>query len=87
MTEETIQSLTKPDKDKIRNAIKEMSDSFLRVESERDFQKSILDKLQDDVGLEKKIARRMAKVYHKANYTSEVEENRNFETLYSQTVL
>jgi hypothetical protein len=87
MTEDAIRALTKPDKDKIRKAILEMSASMARTEAERELQKSILSALEDEVGLEKKIARRMAKVYHRATYSDEVEQNHNFEQLYQETVL
>jgi hypothetical protein len=59
-----------------------MNDSMTRVASERDFQKSALDGAVDKTGVDKKIIRRMAKVYYKSNYAEEQEENRQFEEFY-----
>ena len=75
-------AMTKEDKAKLRKAILEINDSLTRVEAERDLQKEILNKLQDELNMEKKIVRRMARVYHKANYSTEVEDNRAFEEIY-----
>lgn len=75
-------AMTKEDKAKLRKAILEINDSLTRVEAERDLQKEILNKLHDELNMEKKIARRMARVYHKANYSAEVEDNRAFEEIY-----
>lgn len=46
---------------KIKNAIVELSNSFLRTESERDLQKEIIKKLNDDTDIDKKVIRKMAK--------------------------
>jgi predicted solute-binding protein len=53
-----------------------------RVAAERDFQKDSVNSISDKTGVDKKIIRRMAKVYFKANYSQEQEENRNFEEFY-----
>jgi predicted solute-binding protein len=53
-----------------------------RVASERDFQKETLNTISDKTGVDKKIVRRMAKVYFKSNYSEEQEENRQFEEFY-----
>ena len=75
----SINSLTETQKTDLKNAIREMNDSMTRVASERDFQKSALEGAVDKTGVDKKIIRRMAKVYYKSNYAEEQEENRQFE--------
>ena len=43
----------------------------------KDLQKEILQKICEDLGLDKKLVRRMAKVYYRANFNDEMEENRS----------
>jgi len=78
----SINSLNESQKTELKNAIREMNDSMTRVASERDFQKETLTSISDKTGVDKKIIRRMAKVYFKANYSEEQEENRQFEEFY-----
>ena len=80
-----VNSLSQLDKDRLRNAIREMNDSMTRAAAESDLQKDIL-KICDDLGVDKKIVRRMAKVYFKANFNAEVEDNRTFEDFYSVVI-
>ena len=75
-------SMTKEDKAKLRKAILEINDSLTRVEAERDLQKEIINKMNEELGMDKKIIRRMARVYHNANYSAEVQNNRDFEETY-----
>lgn len=78
----SINSLTEIQKTDLKNAIREMNDSMTRVASERDFQKEALNNVADKTGVDKKIIRRMAKVYFKSNYAEEQEDNRKFEDFY-----
>ena len=78
----SINALTESQKTELKNAIREMNDSMTRVAAERDFQKDSVNSISDKTGVDKKIIRRMAKVYFKANYSQEQEENRNFEEFY-----
>lgn len=78
----SINSLTETQKAELKNAIRELNDSMTRVASERDFQKESLNSVSDKTGVDKKIVRRMAKVYFKSNYAEEQEENRQFEEFY-----
>jgi hypothetical protein len=52
------------------------------VAAERDLQKETINKVFEDLGVDKKIVRRMAKAYYKANFNEEIEENKNFEEMY-----
>lgn len=78
----SINSLTESQKTELKNAIREMNDSMTRVAAERDFQKETLTSIGDKTGVDKKIIRRMAKVYFRSNYAEEQEENRQFEEFY-----
>ena len=70
----------------INKALQEMSASMTRVEAERDLIKDIVETVSEDHGIEKKIFRRMAKVYHKRNFTTEVQEHEEFEVMYENVV-
>lgn len=78
----SVNSLTEQQKVELRNAIREMNDSMTRTAAERDLQKEILTKVSEKNGINKKIIRRMAKAYFKANYSEEQEDNRQFEEFY-----
>jgi len=72
----------KVDKAKVLGCLEEISNSLTRIEAERDLIKEILQRLQDECELPKKLSRRLAKVYHKRNYAEEVAENADFQEIY-----
>jgi hypothetical protein len=74
------------DKEKIRDAVVEMSNSMLRQEAERDLQKDICNSIKDEVGLEPKYLKKMANIYHKQNFSEVQSEHEEFETLYEEII-
>ena len=82
----SVESLSEGDKKRLRGAIQELNDSMTRMAAERDLQKETINKVFEDLGVDKKLVRRMAKVYYKANYNEEVEENENFEKYYTKVL-
>lgn len=70
------------DRQKLLNAIKELSNSMTRVEAERDFQKDAIADAADNLGLEKKYVRKLASVYHKQNMNEILQEQEEIEALY-----
>jgi len=66
------------DKAKILGMLQEISNSLTRVESERDLIKEILDRLQDECEIPKKLGRKLAKVYHKRSFEEEVAQQNDF---------
>ena len=79
----SVNSLSNVDKDKLKGVIKELNDSMTRVAAEKDLQKEAITKVCDELGLDKKLIRRMAKTYFRANFNDEVEENNTFEDFYT----
>ena len=67
-------------------ARKELMDGIQRVEAERDAQKQILEDLFNELGVEKKLVRRIAKVYHKNSFQEEKEASETFEEFYDTVV-
>ena len=70
------------DRKRIKAALQEMSDCMTRIESERDLIKNIIETVHEEFELSKKTFRRMAKVYHRQNFSKEVAEHEEFEVLY-----
>lgn len=82
----TVESLSSEDRKVLRKAIIEMNDSMTRAGAERDLQKEILTETHGKLGVDKKLIRRMAKAYFKANFSDEVEENNTFENFYEEVM-
>ena len=81
-----VESLSAEDKKILRKAIIELNDSMTRSGAERDLQKEIIAETNGKLGVDKRLIRRMAKAYFKANFNDEVEENNTFETFYDEVM-
>jgi predicted DNA-binding ArsR family transcriptional regulator len=77
-----IDQLNDHDKDRVKKAIHELDNSYVRMEGERALQKSVLDDLEDSLNIDKKIVRKIAKVYHKQNIEEVRLEVEELETSY-----
>jgi predicted site-specific integrase-resolvase len=75
-------NLTPNDRLKLEGALKDMSASMARVEAERDLQKNVIGDICEELNLNKKVFRKLAKVYHKQNFDQEVATHEEFEQLY-----
>lgn len=71
---------------KVMDALQEISASMTRIEAERDLIKNILDRIEDEFEIPKKPARKLAKIYHKQNFTEVQQEQEELETLYETIV-
>lgn len=70
------------DKEKVLGCLQEISNSLTRIEAERDLIKDILQRMQDEFELPKKLSRKLAKVYHKRNYEEEIASQNDFVEVY-----
>lgn len=77
-------NLTPNDKLKLEGALKDMSTSFARQAAERDLQKNVIGDICEELNLNKKIFRKLAKTYHKQNFDDEVATHEEFEQLYEE---
>lgn len=68
----------------IRKVLDELSNCMTRIEGERDYISETIKKLSEEYEINKKVLRRMAKTYHKQNFSKEIAENEEFETMYEQ---
>lgn len=82
----SVQSLSDADKQKLKDAIKELDSSMTRVAAERDHQKAVIADIHEKLGINKKIVRRLAKVHYKANFQEEQDENDQFEEMYTEVL-
>jgi hypothetical protein len=74
------------DRAKIKKMLGEVSDSMTRISAERDLIKETIKEMSQEFNLSKRQLNRMAKVYHKQNFTREQEEHSEFEDLYTSIV-
>lgn len=78
-----LEMLTNPkDKEKLQNAIQELSNSMTRIDAERDFQKDAVDKVADETGVDKKYIKKLASMYHKQTFAQVQTEQEELEDLY-----
>lgn len=82
----SVQGLTEEDRKTLKKAILEMNDSLTRIGAERELQKEVTNETCDKLGVDKKLFRRMARAYFKANFRDEVQENTDFEEFYSAVI-
>lgn len=68
----------------IKKCMDELSASMARIDGERDFIKEAIANICDEYEMSKKTFRKLAKVYHKQNFSKEVAEHEEFETMYEQ---
>ena len=68
----------------IKKCMDELSASMARTEGERTFIKEAIANICEEYEMNKKTFRKLAKVYHKQNFSKEVAENEEFETMYEQ---
>jgi hypothetical protein len=68
----------------IKKCMDELSASMARIDGERDFIKEAIDNICEEYEMSKKTFRKLAKVYHKQNFSKEVAEHEEFETMYEQ---
>jgi hypothetical protein len=72
------------DRKKVVGAIKELSDSMLRVDAEKDLQKDIVQATFEDTGVDKKHIRKLAVIYHKQSMNDVKSEFEDVEALYEE---
>lgn len=70
------------DRKKFMGAIKEISNSLVRIEAERDLIKEIVKDQSDNLNLSRKIISKIAKTYHKQNLTQVEAEHDEFVEVY-----
>lgn len=75
------------DKKALRGYLDEMSASMFRAAGERDFQKEATKDAAEKFEMKPKVLKKLARVYHKQNFSEEMAEASEFQKLYEETVL
>ena len=70
------------DRKRIKKALQEISDSYTRISAERDLIKDVVEFIAEEFKLPKKHINKMARVFHKNNFDTEVAESEDFQALY-----
>lgn len=78
----SLESLNAEERDQLKDCINELNDSMTRVAAERELQKEAIANIAEELGVDKKLIRRMARVHFKANFNEEVESDDTFEQFY-----
>lgn len=66
----------------LKGAIEEINNYLNEIEQRQKLIKEILDVTQGNTGIPKKVTSRLAKVYHKQSFQQEVDEHKEFESLF-----
>lgn len=74
------------DKQKVLGVLKEISNAMTRIEGERGFINEALKEASEKYEIDKKQLRKLAKVYHRQNFSTEVAEQETFVELYETIV-
>ena len=82
----SIQGLSPDDRKTLRKGILEMNDSMTRIDAEKELIKETVGDLNDKLGVDKKLIRKLAAAYFKANYKQVIEENTEFEEFYDAVI-
>jgi hypothetical protein len=75
------------DKKALKDVLVEISNSLTRMDAERDYIKEAINEASEKFDINKKILRKMAKVYHRNNFTDEVTEMEEFQTMYESIII
>jgi hypothetical protein len=70
--------ITEQHRKQIQAALQEMSNSFIRVEAEKDHQKEIAAKILEDCMVPKKDFNKLARIYHASNLAQEAAKSEEF---------
>lgn len=81
-----IRTFSPKEKNDIKNCLQEISNSLTRVEAERDNIKAILDRMAEEFEMNKRLSRKLAKVYHKRNLQEEAAAMQELQETYDDVV-
>lgn len=74
------------DQEKIRRVLQTISESYTRIESEKDLIKDEIDALAEEFKIPKKFLNKMARTFHRQNFDQQVGEQEDFTQLYETIV-
>ncbi len=72
------------DRKKFRDALNEISNSYTRIQSERDLVKVIVEDISDNLQIPKRTISKIARIYYKQNFFEEQQNFEEIEQLYEE---
>jgi hypothetical protein len=75
-------NFTQAQKVAIKNCLQEISNSLTRMEAERDNIKEIVNRMATEFEMNKRISRKLARIFHKRNIEEERAEQEEINTTY-----
>jgi uncharacterized protein (UPF0335 family) len=79
-------TFTPTQKEQIKNCLQEISNSLTRMEAERDNIKEIVNRCATEFELNKRITRKLARIFHKRNLEEERAEQEEIYDTYEAVV-
>lgn len=73
-------------KDTLKNALIELSNSLTRIEGERSYIKETIEDISEKLEIDKKLLRKLSRLYHNQNYTEMEQEYEDLAELYEKVV-
>jgi archaellum component FlaC len=70
----------------IKDCLQEISNSLTRVEAERDNIREIINRMAEEFEMNKRISRKLARIYHKRNIEEERAEQEELNNTYDEVV-
>lgn len=74
------------DTQKLKSTIHEISNSMTRIDGERDFIREAIKAASEEHGIDKRVLRKIARAYHKQNFSEEVATAEEFEVQYTNVL-
>lgn len=74
------------DQKAIKDAVREASDSMVRIESEKEQIKTIVEMVSEKYELPKKFVNKLIRTYHKSTFDKEYQEQSDFQELYETII-
>lgn len=81
------QNLLQADKNTLSAVIQSISDSMMRVDGETSYQKEAIESIADKLDLDKKLVKKMARLFHKMSFDEAVDQHRALEEAYTSVLL
>ena len=69
-----------------RDAVKEASDVMTMIDAQKDALKEIVDRVNEDLEVPKKIFNKMAKTFHKQSYQNVLNDDTTFQLFYETII-
>lgn len=79
-----LHTMSESDRAELKNKFDEISNSYTRIEAERDLIRDILNDIKEKFEVPPKIARKLAKIRHKRNLQEVVAESQEVEETYTE---